>query len=74
MEEPPHHHGSSQPFYFHGLGLTLVTHETACLPSACIPPTIWKSHVIPKELRIKTYNSHVFWNNILILFPKDLSP
>jgi hypothetical protein len=46
------HHGSSQPFYFHGLGLTLVTHETACIPS------IWKLLVFPKELRIKTYNSH----------------
>jgi hypothetical protein len=32
------HHGSSQPFYLHALGLTLVTHETACVPSACIPP------------------------------------
>ena len=58
MVENPPHHGSSKSFYLHGLGLTLVTHETTCLPSACVPSTIWKSHVIPKELRIKTYNSH----------------
>jgi hypothetical protein len=41
-------HGSSQPFYLHGLGLTLVTHETACIPSACVP-SIWKLLVLPKR-------------------------
>jgi hypothetical protein len=34
-EEPPSRLISG--FYLHGLGLTLVTHETACVPSACIP-------------------------------------
>jgi hypothetical protein len=24
------------------LGLTLVTHATACISSTCVPPTIWK--------------------------------
>jgi hypothetical protein len=38
----PPHHGSSQLFYFHGLKLTLFTHETACIPS------IWKLLVFPK--------------------------
>jgi hypothetical protein len=42
------HHDSSQLFYLHGLGLTLVTHETACIPSACIP-SIWKLLVFPKR-------------------------
>jgi hypothetical protein len=26
----------------HAPGLTLVTHATACVPSTCVPPTIWK--------------------------------
>ena len=39
-------HHSSWPFYSHAPGLTLFTLGTACVPS------IWKSHVIPKELRI----------------------
>ena len=30
------HHDSSQLFYSHGLRLTLVTHETACVPLARI--------------------------------------
>jgi hypothetical protein len=51
--KPNPQHGSSQPFYLHVPGLTLVTHATACIPSARVP-SIWKSHVIPKELRIKT--------------------
>jgi hypothetical protein len=42
------HHGSSQPFYLHVLGLTLVTHATACIPSARVP-SIWKLLVFPKR-------------------------
>jgi hypothetical protein len=30
-------------------GLTLVAHATACVPATCVPPTIWKSHVLPKR-------------------------
>jgi hypothetical protein len=67
MEENPSH-SSSWPFYSHAPGLTLVTFGTTCVPS------IWKSHVIPKELRVKTYYSHVFWNNIKILFPRLKRP
>jgi hypothetical protein len=38
MEAAPHH-GSSQPFYLHGLGLTLVTREAACFHQrAFLPP------------------------------------
>jgi hypothetical protein len=63
------HHGSTQQFYLHVLGLTLVTHETACVPSACVP-SIWKLLVLPKELRIKHIFHMSFWNNIKILFPR----
>ena len=66
-------HSSSQPFYLHVLGLTLVTHATTCIPSACIP-SIQKLFVIPKELRIKHIIHMSFWNNIKILFPRIKPP
>jgi hypothetical protein len=70
-EEP--HHGSSQPFYLHGLGLTLVTHETACIPSACIP-SIWKFLSFQKkELRIK-HNIHMSFGIILKYYSQGLKP
>jgi hypothetical protein len=41
-------HGGGTPntvhlgLLLHAPGLTLVTHATACIPSACVPSTIWK--------------------------------
>jgi hypothetical protein len=41
-------HGGGTPntvhlgLLLHAPGLTLVTHATACVPSACVPSTIWK--------------------------------
>jgi hypothetical protein len=68
------HHRSSQPFYLHGLGLILFTHETTCLPLACVPLTIWKSHVIPKELRIKKHIIHMSFGIILKYYSQGLKP
>jgi hypothetical protein len=36
-------------------------------------PPLGNSCALPKGLRIKTYDAHIFWNNIKILFP-GLSP
>jgi hypothetical protein len=65
-------HGSSQPFYLHAPGLTLVTHATACIPSACIP-SIWKLLVLPKELRIK-HIIHMSLGIILKYYSQGLKP
>jgi hypothetical protein len=35
-------HGSPWPFYLHAPGLTFVTHGTACVPPAHVPPTTWE--------------------------------
>jgi hypothetical protein len=40
MRAPPH--GLLRLFYLHAPGLTLVTLETACVPSARLPPTTWE--------------------------------
>jgi hypothetical protein len=45
----------------HAPRLTHVTHEVACVPSACIHP---------QELRTKHTFHMDFWNNIKILFPR----
>jgi hypothetical protein len=47
-EEKKSQHGSSQPFIAWS-GLTLVTHATTRVPATCVPPAIWKSHVLPKR-------------------------
>jgi hypothetical protein len=39
---------------------------------AFLPP-LGKSCILRKGLRIKTYDAHIFWNNIKVLFP-GLSP
>jgi hypothetical protein len=49
----------------HAPGSTHVTHEAACIPSACVPP---------QELRTKHRFHMDFWNNIKNIIPKDLSP
>jgi hypothetical protein len=65
-------HGSSQPFYLHAPRLTLVTHETACIPSACVP-SIRKLFVLSKELRIK-HIIHMFFGIILKYYSQGPKP
>jgi hypothetical protein len=65
-------HGSSQPFYLHAPGLTLVTHATACIPSACVP-SIQKLFVLPKELRIK-HIIHMSFGIILKYYSQGPKP
>jgi hypothetical protein len=53
--------------YLHGLGLTFVTHATACVPS------IWKLLVLLKELRIR-HIIHMSFRIILNYYSQGLSP
>jgi hypothetical protein len=70
-EEPPN--TARLSLLLHAPGLTLVTHATACVPSACVPPTIWKSHVLPKGLRLK-HIMHISFGIILKYYSQGLSP
>jgi hypothetical protein len=65
-------HDSSQPFYLHVPGLTLVTHATGCVPLASVP-SVWNLLFLPKELRIK-HIIHMSFGIILKYYSQDLSP
>jgi hypothetical protein len=55
----------------HVLGPTHVSHEASCTPSSCVPFCTCSPF---EELRIKTYISHNFWNNIKLLFVRNQAP
>ena len=66
-----HSHGSSRTFYFHALGLTLVTLGNAYVPTACIP----FAHFPCQELRIKIkHKMHMFFGIIIKYYSQGLSP
>jgi hypothetical protein len=53
-------------------GLTLVTHATACIPSACVP-SIQKLFFLPKEVRIK-HIIHMSFGIILKYYSQGPKP